>query len=866
MRKQLVNFVLSLIGPITMIIILSIPIGPLLSIGGVLQPIGGVFGTGTGVSIHYGQSLRIPGLSSQVEVVFDKWGIPHIYADSVHDAFLALGYIHARERLAQIVLEKYVAAGRLGEIVGSGAINSDKFYRTIGLMRAAEVTYQWFLDNQQKNAEVAYTLDLINAEVAGINAFIKSMTSEDLPIEFKLLGVTPENWTPTDVILLSKVMDWMLSGNLNDLYFQWLRQTINNDTLYKDLFPDLLPYTVPIIPEQFDLSLEEFPNAPGGFPALAIKPKVSGIITTKISEINSTKLKFLIDTIAEAARPFNYNEVYGSNNWVVDGTKSATGYPILANDPHLNLQAPSVWYEAHIVVPGVLDVAGVTSPGEPGVVLGHIAKAAWGFTNVGADVLDIFIEKLNPSDPDQYMYNGIYQDFRIIDETIHVKGAGDVPYKVKWSVHGPCIDSVVSTYGLDEDSNPNLAMNWTGLGVTHELISIAMLNRANNLQDYFNAVYWWDSPPQNMVFADDSGNIAITSAGRFPVRSGYSGEYPVTALNDSVGITGYIPYALIPRSVNPSQHYLQSANQKPIDPLSYEYELLGSYAESYRGRRIDNLLRSHTNISVDDMKKFQADSLDVAAQELVPYVIKAWTIVGDNDTGVQEAVNWLSNWNYKMETDNIAPTFWKYLSSAMIYETFDELRSKDNPTDNTAIMMPSMSVFEKLVKENDAYYFDDHMTTGIVETRDQILVRALKRALNNMVSELGNNKSAWKYGNQHYIYVNHIAGITHIGGGPQRGDENTINAAYGWKVTMGPSWRMIIDLSKIDQSYGAYPGGQSGNPFSSHWSDLFYQWYSYDNETEQYGYHTMYFYPTANAFRSSDTSKTMIEGSMTLIP
>lgn len=862
MKRRLGKFVLSLIGPVVVIIILSMPIGLLSGgLGRVVQPMGGVFDVGRGVGMPYGQSMRIPGLSSQVQVVFDEWGIPHIYADWEHDAFVVLGYLHARERLFQMVMQNYLAAGRLSEVVGAAALESDKFYRTIGLARAADTTYQWYLENRESDPDVAYALEVIDAEVAGVNAFIDSMTSETMPIEFKLLGFTPEHWTPYDIFLWAKMMSWSLSGTFYDLYRQWIRQAINNDTMYNELFPDLVPYTVPIIPEQTDLSLEDFQDAPGGFPASSLLIERTATVVAETPTIDLNKLQLSIDALEKAARPIEYGELLGSNSWVIDGEKSATGHPILANDPHLSLQAPSLWYEAHIVVPGVLDVMGVTFPGLPGFVLGHTTKTAWGFTNVGADVLDIFVEQLNPSNPDQYMYNGAYWDFEIIDETIHTKNGGDTRYQVKWSVHGPCIDSVVDTFGLDGDVNPNLAMNWTGLGVTHEVMSMGMLNKAEDLQGYFEAVYWWDCPPQNIVFADDAGNIAMTVAGRFPVRTGYTGEYPVMALNDSVGMTGNIPYALNPRSVNPSQHYLQSANQRPMDPSNYGYSILGPFADGYRGRRIDYLLSRNLDITVDDMKRFQADSLDVSAQELVPYVVKAWDAAGDGNATAQTAVNWLSNWNYVMETGSPAPTLWRYLLGAIHYETFDELRSIDE-----GLRLSRTPVLEKLVKENNTYYFDDHTTQGTVETRDDILVRALHRALDEMASELGSDKSAWNYGDHHYIYIDHLASLTHIGGGPHRGDQYTLNAAGGWKVTHGPSWRMVADLSNIAQSYGVYPGGQSGSPFSTHWSDLFDLWYSYKKETRQYGYHAMYFYATADTFRNADSAGTMIEGSVTFVP
>ena len=483
-------------------------------------------------------------------VIADQWGIPHIYADSVNDAFMVLGYLHARDRLFQMVMQSRLASGRLSEIIGPAAVTSDKFYRTIGLRRSAELTHQWYLEHRS-DPIVDNALSIVEAEVEGVNAFIDSMTSAVTPIEFKLLGLRPEPWTELDVFVWAKMMTWGLSGNFRDLYRQYIRAALDNDTLYRELFNDTMPFTVPIVPEQTNLSLAEFPLAPGGAPAPAIQ---SGLRQSKVAEcdVPFTRLQSLLDRLQQVMSPFGPGEIVGSNNWVVSGNKSATGHPILANDPHLVLQAPSLWYEAHIVVPGELDVMGVTFPGLPGVVLGHTAHAAWGFTNVGADVLDIVVEKVNPDNSSQYEYNGQWKDFEIVDEQIRLRDGTIVPFSVKWSVHGPLIDSFVTEYGVDESSAENIAMMWTGNGVTHEVLSLSLMNKMNTIEDYHRAVYWWDSPPQNIVFADDQANIAIMVAGRFPIRSGYSGEFPVQLLNDTVGWVSNIPFAHNPRSVNPS--------------------------------------------------------------------------------------------------------------------------------------------------------------------------------------------------------------------------------------------------------------------------------------------------------------------------
>jgi penicillin amidase len=858
MKRKIVNFVLSLIGPIALVILLTTPIGPLAGGLQIITPTGGIFDVGLGANQSGMQTIQLPGLEANVEVLQDQYGVPHIYADSKEDAFMALGYLHARNRLFQMVMQNYLAAGRISEIVGGYANSSDKFYRTIGLARAAERTLAWY-EAHMNDPLVKYAMDTIDAEVAGVNAFISSMTSATTPIEFKLLGFTPEPWRRLDIFIWANMMTWGLSGGINDLYWQWLKTTTANDTLFNDLIPDVMPYTVPIISEQYNLSYAEYPDGTGGFPGTPSPALVQSGAVLKEAYIPEETAEALLKVMDQVIRPFGDMELVGSNNWVAHGNKTSTGLPILCNDPHLDYQTPGIWYEAHLVVPGEINVMGVTLAGLPGVILGHTEHMAWGFTNVGADVLDIFVEQLNPTNPNQYMYNDAYRDFEIVDETIHTKEGNDIPFNVSVSVHGPCIDSVTNVYDSNGESGRNLAMNWTGNDIVHNMIAIGLLNQANTLQEYFDALFYWDNPAQNIIYADDEGNIALTVCGRFPVRSGYRGDVPVTALNDSVGMVSNIPYAYIPRAVNPSQGYIQSANQLSIDPTTYGFDLVGPFDDGYRGRRIDYLLDNDDSITIDDMKRFQADALEVRAQEIVPYVVAAWDNVDDDNATVAEVVGWLDDWNYYMETDEEAPTVWMFLLDALHYEVFDELRELGLPLSRTPVL-------EKLIRENNEYYLDDH-TTSEVETCDEILMRALYRSLDAIVADesFGSDMSNWQYGNKHKVYFDHLAGLTTIGGDPQRG-QNTLMNAGGWRNTHGPSWRLVADLSNIDMSYGIAPPGQSGNPFSNHFEDLYKIWQTYDSDTHQYGYKILYFYATAEAFRNADTDGSMIEAEITFIP
>ncbi len=864
LAKKSLNVVLSLIGPAALIVILTVPIGPLAGGLGIIQPFGGIFDVGRGIGPVGVDVVRLPSVVSGAEVLIDEWGVPHIYANTTEDAFTALGYMHAKDRLFQVVMQTYLAAGRISEVVGSRGIDSDKYQRAIGLAKSAEETYQWYVQNAATNPDVNFTLRCVYAHVAGMNAFIDRMTSETTPIEFKILGFTPQHFTPVDSFIWAKYMTWGLSGGVRDLRNEFIRMELNDSSLYSDMFPEVYPNTIPIIPEQYNLSLGEYPDAPGGYPGMLHPPApVNPSDEEPTGLISAEEIDRVLEFTSNAINLLGDMDVLGSNSWAVDGSKTASGEAILANDPHLGLQAPSLWYEVHIVVLDEgepLNVQGGSLPGTPGILIGHTEHISWGMTNVGADVLDIFVEELDPTNHSRYLYNGEWRDFVVRQEPIKVKGGATVDFNVSWSVHGPCIDSEMSTYGLDEEETyPNIAMNWTGISITHEIMTLGMLNRANNLDDYFDAMYWWDSPPHNFIYADDEGNIAITVAGRFPIRQGYSGHFPVRALNDSVGMISNILYAKNPRSLNPSQGFLQSANQKSIDPATYPYTILGAQSPDYRGERIHTYLGNATNLTPEDMKRLQADVLDLTAQKMLPYVMDAWLADGDGNATIEVLMSWLSPWDYEMIVEGIAPTIWTYLLDAMRYEVFDEVRSA-----GVSYSVVQVPILEWVLNESIAYYIDDHTTEGTVEGVNEILIRALHRAANGLY-EISADPYDWVYGLHHTIRIDHLAGLTYIGGGEHPGSGYTVNVAGGWTVQHGPSRRMVVAYGDPHKYYTVYPGGQSQVMFSQHWDDLFELWYTLDEVTGHYGYMTEHNYANAIDYKTSDDAETL-EGIITFLP
>jgi len=867
LKRKVTNLGLSVIGPVVLIIILTIPIGPLSGGLGILQPWGGLFDVGRGVNEPINQTLTLPGLEDEVVILIDEYGVPHIYASNAVDAYVGLGYMHAKDRLFQMVIQNRLASGRISEIMGGYANSSDKIYRTIGLKRTAEDSLNWFVEHANEYPEAQYALDLMEGQVAGINYFVEHMTSEQTPVEFKILGLKMEPWTMVDMFLGASFITWSLTGDFDDFERLWLKENLQNDTMYEQLYPDIFPYVNYTISEQTNLNISDYSGAPGGYPT-PILPLLS--VQDNVPVVDKQKLDFLISKLSEVVDPFGLKDTFGSNNWAISGSKSATGSPIVCMDAHMPLTAPNLVYEAHICVPGEFNVRGITLPGMPSVEAGFNDYIAWGFTNGGVDVLDIFVESLNPANSSEYLYNGEYRAFEVIREDISTLEGEVIPFEVKFSVHGPLIDGIVQ----DDDGSPaNLAMNWTGNSESHLIMAALQFNKAQNMEEFFDAIYWWDNPVFNLVYADNEDNIALTVCGRFPIRSGYTGLLPITALNDSVGMVSYIPYAHLPREINPSRGFCTSTNQRSIDPIGYNYTLVGPFADGYRSRRISELLTADDSITVEDMMRFQADAIEIRARSIVPFIVSAWDSLGDGNTTVDALVDLLRDWDYEMATDIAAPTVWIHLFNALRYEMFDELHFIETLLANAdfkSVALPSSiyprsPVVEQLVVDGSSDYFDDERTDGVTEVRDEILVRCLFRASNVVHDLYGAETSNWLYGLHHTLNIEHMAGMATIEGGPIRG-QHTLFPSHGWQMSTGPVYRYILDLDDRLNSRIVVAGGQSGNIFSPHFDDLFQLYFDFDEVGMHYHYHEVYVYASVVEFISADTAGLMIERRINLIP
>ncbi|HUI40642.1 MAG TPA: penicillin acylase family protein [Terriglobia bacterium] len=750
----------------------------------------------------------LPGLEAPVQVDFDHLGIPHIYARSAPDAYRALGYLHARDRLFQMEVYRRRGSGTLAEMLGPSQLDDDIFIRQLGLRRSAEAIWRSPRLNAAVRAEFQAYCDGVNARLAELG--------DAIPSAFRQLGLKPAPWTPVDALVFARYMAWDQSGTDTDVWMGMLVEKLGLDTV-NELFPLDRPYEVPTVPA----SALAQPPAGGELPEAAGAARGRGETPPRFPSGFDQAARELHAHFAgqRFASPF----AFGSNNWAIDGHKSATGKPILANDPHLGLSLPSIWYTAHLVAPG-LDVIGVTFPGFPYAVIGHNERVAWGLTNLQSDQVDYFIEKTEVGHPGQYLYQGEWRPLERREEDIAVRGAKPYHLLVESTVHGP----LVTVHGA------RLALDWTGLEPSFEVLSFRRMNRARNLADFHAALRDLAVPALNVIYADTDGNIAIAPHGRLPLRKRGLGRWPVDGASGDFDWLGFIPDDRLPFALNPPEHFLASANGRPT-PVGYPYYLGWMWDPSYRTRRIHELLRTHQHISVADMERFQMDAHDAAAEAFVPVLVAAYDRRPFGGERVREAIHELRRWNFEARPDSVAETVW-----AAWFETFRQAVWQ-NHFDAAGVepwtggwgfagsneRQPELEVLEFLTREvPDSPWFDDERTP-VRESRDDVLRSSFAAAVEALTRQRGADMRQWFWGKTNVLRLHSLTGVAALDRGDIAvpGDEFTLGpGANGGEVTGGASWRMVVDLGDLENSAGMYPGGQSEDPASPHYDDQMKPW------------------------------------------
>jgi len=797
------------------IVILSTSFGIIPPLGNFLNPFG--VWTVPGNAKYRDMTIIDSRLNGPVNVQFDNYGIPHIHAKTDRDLFFALGYLHAYNRLFEMDIFRRAASGRLSEILGADYINADKYFRILGFNRHAQKGEAYMQANEK------YFYDLLVSYSDGVNKFIDSITPWTMPFEYKLLSLKPTRWTPFDTIVFKYLQAWDLSGDLSDLDTTLLQQYLPAK-MYAELYPNATmgePFVPPIIHEFRILE-----NA-------APSPLANSIRALEAFEEN---------------RPHIFGTPYegaGSNNWAVNGSKSKTGNPLLAGDPHLGYQQPSLWYEVQMVSDEGYNCTGCTFPAAPVILIGHNDHVAWSLTNIGGDAhVDFYEEKLNKIGT-QYYFNGSWRTLNTYTETINVKGGPSDSIIVRETIHGPLITDLVAN--LTGRGFANLSLKWTstspdlkvGGNYSNEFKGLYLMNKATDFTSFNEGLRWFGAM-QNVVYADDKGNIAMTVSGPFPIRKQgvngtADGKLKGNIVQNGTGIgeewAGFIPFNQLPREINPSRCWVSSSNQLSING-SYPYYIgQNTFDDAYRARRIKALLTSKNDFTLTDFEAMQGDNYDYSASQFLPILISAWNYSINKehktyDQTVKDAMNILYGWNYIVDKNYIAPTIYEKWLEKFQANTWDEFTFFGAGS----LRKPMITILENLTKfDQYSKWFDMNNTPAIESRNDTMLL-----SLNQTVAWLQANYGAmanWVWGNHHKIYVKHITGLRALSSPeiPLDGGPNLINNQWG---TGGPSWRMVVDLGNSN-SEEIYPGGQNGNPMSPHYWDLFYLYINYQ-------YHAVY--------------------------
>ena len=750
-------------------------------------------------AVRGAERVHLAGLKQPVDVYFDDHGIPHIYAESWPDAARVLGYLHARDRLWQMDLFRRQALGTLAEVFGPSQVESDTLMRQLGIRAGCEKLWSSPAIPARMREELAAYAD-------GVNAYLKQVGDKGLPAFFKLLAYKPAPWSPVDTLAFSKYMGWDQSGTMDDLWLGAMVEKLGPAAV-EQLWPLERPYEVPTVKHQANRKV------PPAAAALVPRPGEAKIYLAAYERLNR-------------AGWFGRGMSFGSNNWAVDGTKTVSGKPILCSDPHLGFHLPAIWYACHLSVKGE-NLAGVSFPVGPGIVIGHNDKIAWGITNMQSDAVDFFVETIDPHDPQKYRHRGQWKSLARTRDEIKVRGQSPRQLQIERSVHGPIIHREGRT----------LSMAWTGLGPTTEPVALWRISHSRNLPEFLAACDLLICPCLNMAYADVDGNIRIHPCGSLPLRMPGQGRIPMDGASGDNDWAAMIPRRELPLSINPPEHYVASANGRPA-ALGYPNYLGWMWDVSYRTRRINELLARADKLTPESMRALQYDAHDKAAEAFLPILLAAVrsTLGGDAaDPVAQRVLAALSDWNYEASVDSPAPLLWlRWLSSYRDGVWQDEWTSRgiEQPHGSWGFSginrrEPTLEVLEFLTREfPDSPWFDDR-TTPQRETRDDIIRRSFKQMVASIKKDFGDDPSGWRWGKINRLKIDSLSGVAAFGraGTPVRGTSFTLNPGSDiGTVDGGASWRMIVDLSDPHHSQGVFPGGESGNPQDVHYDDQIALW------------------------------------------
>ncbi len=739
--------------------------------------------------------VRVPGLRDSIRITTDPRGVPTIRAASFRDALFGLGWAHARDRLWQMELQRRVGSGRLAEALGAKLLPTDRFLRTVGFRRAAEAALRALSPEARQR---------LSAYRSGVNAYLAASMSR--PIETTILRISVAPFDDADCLVWSKLMAWDLAGNAA----QELRRTRLIARLGPDRADQLLA-PAPAVPTILRDDEWQLPAAPP--PPAPARPRTPARRGAARSAWQS-----LEDASALSARLGFGGEAVGSNNWVVAGSRTRSGKPLLASDPHLGLRAPSIWYLARLEAPGIA-VEGATLPGLPGVVIGHNERIAWGLTNLEPDVQDLFVERVDPRDPARYLWKGQSLAFETRTEILHVRGGPDVRLTVRNSVHGPIVTDVIS--GADKLRAP-VSLRWTGLDADDRTgEAFLSIDEARDWKSFLAAVALLHAPAQNFVYADVDGHIGYTASGAIPLRPRSDGLLPTPGDGED-DWTGFIPFDRLPRTLDPPRGYIVTANNRVVSD-AYPWAIARDWPEPYRARRIEDRILSNPRLTREDLRAIQLDRVSYQAREVLPLLLD--THPADKASGM--ALERLRTWKGEFAPDSVPAAIYAAWYAALSAMPEDELGEPAAAGVRSRFLIQSLS--------SESPWCDD-VRTPRRETCGDFKTATLSRAVALLRARLGTDQRKWSWERLHRARFPHAA----FDGVPvlsrlfsletgQGGDASTVNVgAYRrdgtFRMTDGPSYRQIIDLANLTASQYVHTTGQSGNPFSAGYRDFLPLW------------------------------------------
>src|SRR5690625_545171 len=733
--------------------------------------------------------INLPILREEVTVLTDDNGVPHIKANNEHDLYVAQGYIQAQNRLFQMEMSRRQASGQLSEVVGEAAVDQDKYFRTLGLRRAAEKSYPLYSEEAK---------DVLDYFADGVNAYIdEAVDHNSLPVEFTLMGSTPSEWTPLDSLTIGKYMAFDLGGH-------WERQAFNYYLL--NTFPE-------------EKALELFPEYPEN------KPTIIGD-----GEID------MASNFENAVIPDEFN---GSNNWAVSGDKTESGMPLLADDPHLGLATPSIWLQM-VLETDELNVGGVIFAGVPGIILGHNDHVAWGVTNVGPDVQQLYLEERNPDNKYEFLFEDEWEEAEIIEEPIKVKDQETIDYEVVETRHGP----VISEFAEDSVKSEVLSLRWTALDPTTELEAILEFNKATNWKEFEKGLEKFLAPAQNFVVATKDGTIAYKANGNIPIYdSGDDALLPLPGWEKDKEWNGFIPFDELPRVVNPDKGFIATANNKVVGD-DYPYHISNVWAQPYRYERIAEVLEENDDLTADDMKDLQMDFVNMQAKEFVPIFSDVLSDVDLNDNE-QEALQLLEDWDFSDDKELEQPLIfhhWIDEIESLIYEDsipgnmMDLFTARGQTTDE---------LLRKSYHDEEAIWIED---AGGIE---EVVHQSLSHTVDKLEENFGEALTEWTWGDYHKVQFYHPLSNIHpvleyffnnekpvpVDGSGVTPFAASYSSETG-EVNHGASWRFVIDIEDIETGHHIVGPGQFGHFKSDWYHDQMDDWVEGDfhetnlNETE----------------------------------